>query len=114
MYGFKESKLSIYTNSIKISGPYGEDIAFSEIESIKMVHQLPKIRFKKNGFALGPVNKGYFKTNGGTVIKLIINSESSSYILFVKKSGDRIYFSAKDTSNIGIYDELKGTLPLIR
>ncbi|MDX2442337.1 MAG: hypothetical protein QNK30_00930 [Bacteroidales bacterium] len=79
-----------------------------------MVDQLPEIRFKKNGFALGSVNNGYFKTKDGLAIKLIINSEAQPFILFIKKSGDKIYFSAKDTSPADIYDELKGSLPPIR
>lgn len=113
-YGLKESKLTIIPNSIEISGPYGEKVGLSQIESIEMVDQLPEIRFKKNGFALGSVYKGYFKTKDGVIIKLIINSEIRPFILIVKKSGDKLYFSSKDVSNTDIYDEIIGSLPVSR
>jgi len=113
-YGFKESKLVIKSNSIEISGPYGEKAGLSQIESVEMVDQFPEIRFKKNGFALGAINKGYFKTKDGVIIKLIINTEIRPFILIVKKSGDKLYFSSKDVSNTDIYDEIIGSLPVSR
>lgn len=64
---------------------------------------------KTNGFALGNIHKGYFRTNDGEIIKLIANSDNKTYILITKKSGKKIYFSAKSTMDT--FEEIKKNLP---
>lgn len=108
--GFKEDKLTVTKALIHIGGTYSEDIPKAEIDTIYLVNQTPKISYKSNGFALGSINKGYFKTKEGEEIKLILNSKNKPYIFILKKSGAKIYFSAKDRSNEEIYREIQLTL----
>lgn len=112
-YGFKENELTFDSKSIVFKGSYGETLTEPEIQSIELVDQLPNITLKTNGFALGTIHKGYFKTQKGDIVKLIVNSDRKPIILFTKTDGHKIYYSAKNTSNQDIVNEMKNTLPNI-
>ncbi len=110
-YGFKENKILFDSQKIEIKGNYGETLQIDQIKKIEIKNELPKITLKTNGFALGDVKKGYFKTENGEVIKLILNSAQKPYILFTKSNGKKVYYSAKKKSNREILNEIKKTLP---
>ena len=109
--GFKENQIVIAPDSVQFQGSYGEILNASEIQSVALVDHLPKITSKTNGFALGSVKKGYFKTKEGEKVKLILNSESKAYLLFTKTNGDKIYFSAKEKPSLDLYNEIKNVYP---
>lgn len=98
-YGIMENKLLINQETIEFKGSYGELIPLKEIEYIEMTNTLPDINMKINGFALGEVHKGYFRTSDGERIKLLLNSDQIPFILVFKKSGERIFYSAKKEMN---------------
>lgn len=110
-YGFIENKLSFDSNAIEFHGSYGEVLSADDIESIELVNLLPKITSKTDGYAMGAINKGYFKTDDGEKIKLILNSDNKPYLLFTKVDGKKIYFSAKEGSNEVVFEEMKKELP---
>jgi hypothetical protein len=103
----KEDKLLIVFDGIEIQGVYGEVIPFPEILSVELVNQLPQITMRSNGFALGLIYKGYFKTSNGEVIKLILNSDKKPYIMITMKNNRRIYFSSGTGINEEIYTQLQ-------
>lgn len=109
-YGFKENKIIFDSDSISFKGSYGETLTKVEIQSIELVSELPEISIRTNGFALGTINKGYFRTKNGEIVKLILNSDKKPMILFTKTNGKKIYYSAKDKPNELIWDEIKKTL----
>ncbi|MDA0200240.1 MAG: DUF3784 domain-containing protein [Bacteroidetes bacterium] len=109
-YRFAENKITFDSESISFKGSYGETLTKAEIKSIELVSELPKITLKTNGFALGTINKGYFKTKNGEVLKLILNSDNKPVILFKKTNGKKIYYSAKDKPNEKVLDEIRKTL----
>jgi len=111
--GLKEDKVSFNSEALEFKGSYGENLTQSEIQSIKLVDQLPKITLKTNGFALGNVKKGYFETNTGEIVKLILNADNKPYILITKSNGNKIYFSAKEESNEKLLKEVKKKFPKI-
>jgi len=112
-FGLKENKLIFNETAIEFSGSYGETLKPSDIQSIELVNQLPKITLKTNGFALGKVNKGYFKTETGETVKLILNADNKPYMLVTKSNGKKIYFSAKQASSANLLEEMKKALPVI-
>jgi hypothetical protein len=111
--GFKEDKLIFNGEKIEFQGSYGEELAQSKVRTIELVNELPNIILKTDGFAVGSIKKGYFKTNEGEIIKLILNTDAKPYILLTMENGKKIYFSSKEKSNKQIYNELKKTLPNI-
>lgn len=110
-YGLKEDKLSLESETVVFKGSYGETLAPSDIQSIELVGQLPRITFKTNGFGLGKVRKGYFRTKDKETVKLILNGDQKPIILFTKTDGKKIYYSAKSISNEEIIDEIQQALP---
>ncbi|WP_375583983.1 DUF3784 domain-containing protein [Cyclobacterium xiamenense] len=111
--GFKENKLVVDSTSVSFNGSYGEKLGIEEIQTVRLVNQLPPIALKKNGFALGTINKGYFGTKDGETVKLILNSDNKPIILVTKTNGKKIYYSAKDQSNVEIVEEMKQKLPTL-
>lgn len=109
---FKGNEIVFDNEKIKFEGTYGEEIKRSEIRTVELVMELPKIKFKTNGFSLGAIRKGIFNTSEGETIKLILNTDAKPYVLFTKTNGRKIYFSAKGKSNVEIYSEInKRNLP---
>ncbi|TRX04596.1 DUF3784 domain-containing protein [Flavobacterium gawalongense] len=109
--GFKEDKIIFNSHSIEFKGSYGEVVTQTEIQSIELVDDKPKTTMKTNGFALGTIQKGYFKTDKDEIVKLILNSDNKPYLLLTKSNGTKIYFSAKEESNEKLLNEIKKTLP---
>lgn len=109
--GFRETKLTVTTDGIEITGMYGEVIAPSSVKSVALTNALPVITMKTNGFAMGAIQKGYFRTGEGETVKLILNTTTPPYLLLIKQSGEKIYFSPGDTSIGEIYAEIKKVLP---
>lgn len=110
-YGYKENTLELHSDRIELKGCYGEILLLSDIESIELVDQLPRITFKTNGFALRKVKKGYFKTETGEKVKLILNDDSKPYILFITSKGKKIYYASKSESNEVLFEKLKAVIP---
>lgn len=102
--GFRENKLTFGTEKIELQGWYGETIEYSEVSTIELVNNLPDIESKSNGFAIGTVRKGYFRTSQGEKIKLIINAANKPIVRITKKDGNKIYYASKSLSNKEIYD----------
>lgn len=109
--GLRESRIVLTDGEITLTGSYGETLRAAAIERVELVTGLPEITLKTNGFALGKVRKGYFKTDDGTIVKLILNKDQSSYLLLTKADHSMIYFSAKDTSNEQVFNDMKTHLP---
>ena len=109
--GIKENTLRLESDTVVFNGSYGETLSSSDIQSIELVDQLPQITFKTNGFGLGSVRKGYFRTKEKEVVKLILNGDQKPIILITKTDGKKIYYSSRSTSNEDIVDEIQQNFP---
>lgn len=103
----QENKLILNSNSIEFEGSYGETVPLNTIKSIELVPEKPKINRRTNGFSLGTIKKGYFKTDQGETVKLILNGDNKPYILLTKLDGKKIYYSAKEESNEKLFEKIK-------
>lgn len=109
--GIKENTVSIKNDTIEISGSYGENLKINSIESVELVTNLPNIKTKTNGFSLETIKKGYFRTETGENVKLLINSKNNSLVLITSKSGKKIFYnSKKENTTLKIYKELKNQI----
>ncbi len=107
----KESKIILHSNMIEFQGSYGEQVSQSDILSVELIDHLPKITMRTNGFSSGSIKRGYFKTSEGERIKLILNADTSPYMLFTKNNGGKIYFAAKEKPTEELYNEIRTQLP---
>jgi len=110
-YGYKENEISFNKKQIEISGMYGKIIGAEEIAAIDLIEDTPKIKYRSNGFALGTIRKGYFKTENGETVLLILNSFEKPLLLIKTKAEHEIYYAPKEKSNKAIFEELKDTFP---
>lgn len=108
--GFKEDTIEVKNNSLEISGSYGEEINYNDIQSISLTNDLPKITRRTNGFSLGKIKKGYYKSTAGK-IKLILNSDNKPFLKINKKDGSPIFYSSKNQSIKDIMNKIKNSNP---
>lgn len=108
--GFNTLNFSFTSEAITIEGMYGERIPIQNIKSISLEQNMPDIRIRQNGFSLGDIHKGFYETTQGVKLKLLLDSNQKPMIFIDLKEGNDIYYSAKETSNISIYEKLKSNL----
>ena len=109
--GIKENVISIKNDTIEISGSYGEKLKIKDIKSVELLTELPEIKTKTNGFSLETIKKGYFRTETGENVKLLINSKNNSLVLITSKSGKKIFYNSKEeNTTLKIYKELKNQI----
>ena len=96
---------------IEINGMYGKTIKAAEISSIQLLENLPKIKYRSNGFSLGTIKKGYFKTSEGEKVLLLLNANQQPLILIERKAKPKLYYSAREESNQVIFENLKKNFP---
>jgi len=108
--GNKPGNLIIQPEKIEFDGMYGEVLTPSAIDSVELVNQLPNVTIRTNGYAHGQVRKGYFKTEKGEIIKLLVDSDQAPFLFIKKKNGEKIYFTSKGKSLQSLMDELKKVL----
>ena len=115
IYGFqetlKENELHISATKIELTGSYGATLQKQDILGVYLVNELPPMAHKTNGFALETVKKGYFTTQIGEKVKLLLNSNQKPILLIETKDHEKIYYSAKTESNRILYQTLKKALP---
>ena len=97
--GITEDELTYDSEKVQIQGWYGETIKYSEIATVALVDKLPEIVLKSNGFALGKIRKGYFKTAQDEKIKLIVNADNKPIVRITKNDSTEIYYISGAQSN---------------
>ncbi len=105
--GNQEHDLMITEESVQVKGMYGEQIYFEDIATVKLLDQLPELTKKSNGFAMGSVRKGYFKTAGNEKVKLLLHGDQLPLIFIQKTDGTKVYYSSKSSNNRSLYQILE-------
>ena len=109
--GIKENVIFIKNDTIEIRGSYGENLKIKDIKSVELLTEFPEIKTKTNGFSLETIKKGYFRTETGENVKLLINSKNNSLVLITSKSGKKIFYNSKEeNTTLKIYKELKNQI----
>lgn len=110
-FGLKVPSYSINKKEFEINGLYGFKLAYSDILSIDTINALPNISFKENGFAVNHVYKGYFKTDEGITVKLIVLSNVSPYIKIETKTDENFYINFDDRQKtLYLFQQLQNTI----
>lgn len=97
-------------DELVIKGLYGTNISYRDIEEIGLKRNLPNIKFRSNGFAVGYTRLGNFITLNDTHVKLFTHSESY-FIHIVTKEGKIYYLSCQELDETTkIFNEIKKRL----
>lgn len=98
-----EPKVEFGEETITFTGLYGQQIRYDDISDLMIMDTLPAISLRTNGFALGNILKGHFRTNNSETCILLVNTDHSPYLFIGLNDGKKIYFNSKDP-------ELPGTI----
>ena len=91
---------------LKIKGLYGLTVKYSEIKQLDTIADLPGIKARTNGYALGVSYKGNFRLRTNEKAKLFIRLGVSPYI-FIKTDKLNIYLNKKNRDNtLGLFKTL--------
>lgn len=105
-FGMKEPKVSIDDEKVVFSGMYGEEIPFSNIRNVALTDQLPELKSRNNGFSLGSVKRGYYKTKQKEKVKLLMFDKKAPYLLIEFNSGFRLFYNSKKSDVTLVYQQL--------
>jgi len=92
--GRRETKTEFKENGISISGIYGIDINYNDIKQLDTLPQLPAIKLRTNGYALGGTLKGNFRLQDKTDVKLFVEKGSPPFI-YIETEEYKIYLNNK-------------------
>lgn len=102
----KPAEYSVKEDHLGISGLYGEDIEFKNINALTLEEQIPKILSKSNGSSLGSKKKGYFRLEDVGKAKLFLESDRPPFIFIDTGSGLRIVNTGEKAQTEKLYTEL--------
>ena len=95
--------VSYENNTLRISGIYGAELKKYEIKSITKVDAIPQVNLRTNGFGLGDIRKGFFRTVDGKIVHFILTSNNLPVLHISTTKGENIYVNTLDSKEM---DEL--------
>lgn len=107
--GLIENDVKISEKSIEISGMYGDEWDFTEIERIELVDELPEVLFKTNGFAMTNILKGKFTLEEPYGNGLLFINGRGGPFLVIFTADEYVIIKKKDNEEtVQLYKELIG------
>ena len=106
----RTSEIVIESDQIQISGPYGVNIAFTEIDSIALLDSPPEITARLHGIATGKVSKGKFKGPNGSRYLTLIEHPADLYLIIYRVKDTPVIIALDSASEQEVYERLKEVL----
>lgn len=94
--GYQDFDLKVKEESFEISGVYGDEWNFTEIEKLELIEEMPEVTSKTNGFGMSGVAKGYFRVTGYGKSLLFIEKGTSPY-LYIKVKNKQIFINSNNS-----------------
>ena len=110
VYPFVPTKAIFEEEKIQFTGSYGFDLNISDIETVELVNEIPKIKMRTNGVSVGQgyVHKGEYRLETWGTCRLLINSNNPPFLVIKKKNGEKIIISNKEkTVTENIYRQIE-------
>ncbi len=106
--GYMDNDVNISNEAFEVTGMYGVNWSTDEIETVKLLEELPEIIVRNNGMATSNLLKGKFRLeepfgHG----RLFIHKKNSPY-LYVATQNDFVLLNRKDSNKTeALYEQLK-------
>lgn len=104
--GLTDNEMLMNHEELVIQGMYGQEFSYSEINNIAVTDTLPALGIRTNGFALGSSLKGYFKTETGERVKLLVKRNQPPFLKIITTDGV-IYWNSTTSEVSAIHDQIK-------
>ncbi|MFK7920625.1 MAG: DUF3784 domain-containing protein [Bacteroidia bacterium] len=95
-FGQKPNVIKLTDQALVIEGMYGEAISWNAITNIEQLETLPDISMRLNGFSTGSDLKGYFRTESGEKVKLLVERDAKPLLRISSDSSPNIYLGQND------------------
>ena len=94
---------------VKITGAYGFNINYSEIDNIRLQTEIPPVGMKTNGLNMGPILKGHFQVKGMGSARLFLRSAHGPVLIItLKDHSNPVLINFSDPSETTrLYQQLK-------
>lgn len=93
--GYQNFEMKTNHDSFEITGMYGEVWKYDEVQSVKLLDEMPEVTWKQDGFGLATMAKGRFKVKDYGSSLLFIHKGSSPY-LYIELEGKKIFINSKN------------------
>ena len=97
LYG---GNVSYENDTLRISGIYGAKLKKDEIKSITKVDAIPQVNLRTNGFGLGYIRKGFFRTVDGKTVHFILTSNNLPALHINTINGENIYVNTLNSKEM--------------
>lgn len=97
LYG---GNVSYENDTLRISGIYGAELEKDEIKSITKVNAIPQVNLRTNGFGLGYIRKGFFRTVDGKTVHFVLASNNLPALHISTINGENIYVNTLDSKEM--------------
>lgn len=84
---YKGSKVEVLPEMLSIEGDYGMTVYYENIDSVKVVTELPKTKYCKAGFSFGGGKKGEFRLKDGSDAKFYLLGKEAPYLKLYTRNG---------------------------
>ncbi|MGP4041632.1 DUF3784 domain-containing protein [Gracilibacillus sp. D59] len=106
--GFTENDITVEDGYLVISGMYGEEIPFQDINQVEKINQLPEVIAKTNGFAMTNRLKGEFRMEGySETVTLFISGDANPYLVIETEKGTIIFNRDTEAEIDRLYQQLQ-------
>ncbi len=104
---FMPNTLEINRDSFEISGLYGEEWTFSDIEDISLYDELPEVMIRTNGISLFGKHLGKYHLEGLGAGKLFLRSNEAPFIVVRTKDSFVIMNTNQSDKTLESYHQLE-------
>lgn len=105
IWSMQPLKVTTEDTYFKISGMYGNEYAYDQIENLQYLETIPKILIRTNGAAIGSHLKGHFNLETLGAVTLFVNTDYHAYVYF-EYEGKKIIFNMEEETLKSIYNTL--------
>lgn len=105
-FSSQATKVTFLEEGVQIHGMYGEVYPWSSIESVKLTEELPTIKMRTNGSALGPNLKGHFRTTEFGSVKLFVNTQRPPFIYLKTEDGITIFNMKNPDETQAVFEDI--------
>ncbi len=100
---------NLEAKQLQITGAYGLNINYSEVEDMRLQTEIPAVGMKTNGLGMGPILKGYFQVEGmGSALLFLRSAHGPVLIITLKNQSNPVLINFSDPAETTkLYQQLK-------
>lgn len=84
---YRESKVEVGPEMLSIEGDQGMTVYYESIDSVKVVAELPEIKYCKTGYQFGGSTKGEFRLKDGSEATFYLLGKEAPYLMLYTRHG---------------------------